>query len=725
MAFWGVEVKPTRPVTHKPDSTKGRLHISQATLGYNVIASKRCSVQCKVGDKCPVFLCSLFPGTSESCQLNLEFDEGDEVVFSVLGPGCVYLTGYFLPSGRSHNFPDESESYGEDIAFSDTERSIRSSEDEYEDSFINDSEPEVASSISSFDSEDKPRKKKTKSDKGRRGHLKKKKRQLKVPESGNESREKNFSSDHAGAKAMEIESESEDKAKRGRLKKKNQLVVVSDDDDISPEKYFSNGHAKSIRIESETESEDKGKCGRLKEKSQLVVSDDDDRSQEKDFSNGHNTSEKSAEIESESESESDSEDRLTISALCKKIEEEKSKVPETKEKNEKESHVSGKTETEVDGNRVKTLNIESATAENKSDDKPTVFSLWKKKEGEKSKKPEAKEKGEKDSHEPSKNEAKVDGSCVKTSNIEPATAENSKPRRVNIENGSVFPKKKEDKRKENKPIKAPTIDEEVNKIDEAANDKVHNENGTVSNKKGEEKTKQEDHIEAPRLDEEAKKIDQNLFKAEEESHKAAKDKNLPDSALPSTDLGPNDNTTSKKKKKEKDLKELSAGEEARENNTKTKGKRKRQTEDGDNKAFVDATDQIASETQSREKKKKKKNKGEINDSDNLVIEDLESGKPEGKVAVSGKKVYINYIGKFMENGQVFDSNVGNSPMKFRLGDESVLKGWNIGIDGMRVGGKRKLIIPPSLGYDSKEVHDEKVPPKSTVVFEIELVKVRK
>ncbi|KAM7266223.1 hypothetical protein ACFE04_004120 [Oxalis oulophora] len=612
MAFWGVEVKPTRPVTHKSDSTKGRLHISQATLGYNVIASKRCSVQCKVGDKCPVFLCSLFPGTSESCQLNLEFDEGVEVVFSVLGPGSVYLTGYFLPSGRSHNFPDESESYGEDIAFSDTERSIRSSEDEYEDSFINDSEPEVASSISSFDSEDKPRKKKTKSDKGRRGHLKKKKRQLKVPESGNESREKNFSSDHAGAKAMEIESESEDKAKRGRLKKKNQLVVVSDDDDISPEKHFSNGHAKSIRIESE----------------------------------------------------------------------------------------------------------------NKSNDKPTVFSLWKKKEGEKSKKPEAKEKGEKDSHEPSKNEAKVDGSCVKTSNIEPATAENSEPRRVNIENVSVFPKKKEEKRKENKPIKVPTIDEEVNKIDEAANDKVHKE-----------KTKQEDHIEAPRLDEEAKKIDQNLFKAEEESHKAAKDKNLPDSALPSTVLGPTDNTTSKKKKKEKDLKELSAGEEARENNTKTKGKRKRQTEDGYNKAFVDATDQIASETQSREKKKKKKNKGEINDSDNLVIEDLESGKPEGKVAVSGKKVYINYIGKFMENGQVFDSNVGNSPMKFRLGDESVLKGWNIGIDGMRVGGKRKLIIPPSLGYitnhlldcvyDSKEVHDEKVPPKSTVVFEIELVKVRK
>lgn len=81
---------------------------SQATLGTGT-ATKKSVVQCNVGNNSPVFLCSLFPEKAESCQLNLEFEEANEVVFSVIGPRSVHLTGYFLGSGgRHYNLNDES-----------------------------------------------------------------------------------------------------------------------------------------------------------------------------------------------------------------------------------------------------------------------------------------------------------------------------------------------------------------------------------------------------------------------------------------------------------------------------------------------------------------------------------------------------------------------------------------------------------------------------------------
>ncbi|PPD89157.1 hypothetical protein GOBAR_DD13914 [Gossypium barbadense] len=89
MAFWGTEVKPGKPFTHAP--LNGRLHLSQATLGMGD-GIKKSIVQCNVGNKMPVFLCSLFPDKAECCQLNLEFEESDEVVFSVIGPRTVHLT---------------------------------------------------------------------------------------------------------------------------------------------------------------------------------------------------------------------------------------------------------------------------------------------------------------------------------------------------------------------------------------------------------------------------------------------------------------------------------------------------------------------------------------------------------------------------------------------------------------------------------------------------------
>ncbi|XVF53981.1 hypothetical protein PTKIN_Ptkin05aG0144400 [Pterospermum kingtungense] len=107
----------------------------------------------------------------------------------------------------------------------------------------------------------------------------------------------------------------------------------------------------------------------------------------------------------------------------------------------------------------------------------------------------------------------------------------------------------------------------------------------------------------------------------------------------------------------------------------------------------------------------------------LVIEELAMGQPDGKRASRGKQVSVRYTGKLKKNGKIFDSNVGRAPFKFRLGVGEVIKGWDVGVEGMRIGDKRKLIIPPSMGYGSKGAGGV-IPPNSWLEFDVELVGVR-
>ncbi|KAM0837280.1 hypothetical protein ACQ4PT_061771 [Festuca glaucescens] len=139
----GVEVKPGKPYTHRYQLSHGRLRISQATLG-SCDAAKRSVLQCVVGNKAPIIVCSLNPRLAEMCHLEIELEEVDEVLFSVLGPSSVHLSGYYLrPSSRSGAGDDESESYGEDVGESDTDRDHDESEDSYESDFIDDGDDEV------------------------------------------------------------------------------------------------------------------------------------------------------------------------------------------------------------------------------------------------------------------------------------------------------------------------------------------------------------------------------------------------------------------------------------------------------------------------------------------------------------------------------------------------------------------------------------------------------
>lgn len=103
----------------------------------------------------------------------------------------------------------------------------------------------------------------------------------------------------------------------------------------------------------------------------------------------------------------------------------------------------------------------------------------------------------------------------------------------------------------------------------------------------------------------------------------------------------------------------------------------------------------------------------------LQITDHEVG--QGDEAIAGKSVTVHYTGTF-EDGKQFDSSVGRGPFTFKLGAGQVIKGWDQGVAGMKVGGKRKLVIPSELGYGSRGAGNV-IPPNSTLVFEVELLSV--
>ena len=103
----------------------------------------------------------------------------------------------------------------------------------------------------------------------------------------------------------------------------------------------------------------------------------------------------------------------------------------------------------------------------------------------------------------------------------------------------------------------------------------------------------------------------------------------------------------------------------------------------------------------------------------LIIRDIKIG--EGKEAVKGKTLTVHYIGTLF-NGKKFDSSRDrNKHFLFRMGSKEVIQGWEEGLLGMKVGGIRKLIIPPHLAY--REKGSRGVPPNSALKFEIELLNI--
>lgn len=103
----------------------------------------------------------------------------------------------------------------------------------------------------------------------------------------------------------------------------------------------------------------------------------------------------------------------------------------------------------------------------------------------------------------------------------------------------------------------------------------------------------------------------------------------------------------------------------------------------------------------------------------LYTRDLREG--DGAIASSGSEVTVHYTG-WLANGEEFDSSRPRGPFTFRLGAGEVIQGWDDGVEGMRVGGQRTLVVPPALGYGERGAGGV-IPPGATLVFDVELLEV--
>ena len=103
----------------------------------------------------------------------------------------------------------------------------------------------------------------------------------------------------------------------------------------------------------------------------------------------------------------------------------------------------------------------------------------------------------------------------------------------------------------------------------------------------------------------------------------------------------------------------------------------------------------------------------------LIVQDTVVG--TGPAPVRGRKIVVGYVGR-LTNGKVFDKSDKRYPFSFKFGAGEVIKGWDLGIAGMKVGGKRRLTIPPELGYGREGAWP--IPPNATLIFDVELIAVK-
>ncbi|KAF3439982.1 hypothetical protein FNV43_RR18260 [Rhamnella rubrinervis] len=674
MAFWGIEVKPGKPFTHIFEDVRGRLHISMATLGFGNATSKSL-LQCNVGNRSPVYLCSLYPEKSESLQLNLEFEEVDEVIFSVIGPRSIHLSGYYLDRVRNSGVNFDSESYGEDIADTDTQRSCDSDEDMYEDSFIDDGDQEMLSFSPVYSGGEEIMDNKKKGDRRR---LRKKYQLV-------ESDPKTIANDGSCVPVSKMEDE--DTFPISPLyKSKTTAKAATQEAEENVDK--ANGETSYKKTDNKKPKNGKSSHRQLRKKFQLVESDDEG-SQSKTVANN------SFGVPG---SEREDEDTLLISSLYKSKTTAKNGTQEAQENVDKGTGETSYEKTEDRGKHdtesKRNVDIIVDGQPKRPSDLPVDLLISYSEVGhENGGTPKKKRKERSAKGKPSEIDTdKTQQYDIKGHDL---TVEDGKEQKVvnnnsgaEMLNNFLLPATKVEPQSDQR---SKTKRKELGKEGKSFEiDSAHNRNVVKENKAQQDETK-------------ADMVDQELHIRSEQNQVSANDQSFDHISCGFADGNLSEDTNLKKKKKKR---------------SKTQENIEAVNMDSPSSLFGEKNSCIGMESKNTNIKTPQVRTLPSG----LVIEELEMGKPDGKVAASGKKLTVYYVGK-LKNGEVVDSNVGGDPYKFRLGKGAVIEGWDAGLDGMRVGEKRRLTIPPSMGFQS-EGDGKNIPPDSWLVYEVELVKVR-
>ncbi|KAK5650585.1 hypothetical protein RI129_001614 [Pyrocoelia pectoralis] len=167
-------------------------------------------------------------------------------------------------------------------------------------------------------------------------------------------------------------------------------------------------------------------------------------------------------------------------------------------------------------------------------------------------------------------------------------------------------------------------------------------------------------------------------------------------------------------------------DEEEQENTTTKSNLQVKNEKKSNVQAINGEKPKSLKNQIKDKKKNDKSKKDAapikqNEQKNASPQQKEQSKG-GAIAKSGKVVQVYYEGRLKQNNKLFDQSTKGSGFKFRLGKQEVIKGWDVGVVGMKVGGRRRITCPPTMAYGQKG-SPPAIPPNAALVFEVELKNV--
>ncbi|KAG6448931.1 46 kDa FK506-binding nuclear protein [Manduca sexta] len=273
-------------------------------------------------------------------------------------------------------------------------------------------------------------------------------------------------------------------------------------------------------------------------------------------------------------------------------------------------------------------------------------------------------------------------------------------------------KAKQEKAKPKKAAAAESSDEDDDEDDAADQLQKLLDGDEVDSDENDESFKMNTSAEASDEDEE----DSDEEEEEEEDADEANEKESSEEAETTLDTSKDDSKIDMSKLTKSQKRRLKKKQKAQEKKQpQVNGVEKAKKEKPEAKAEKKKPEKKEQQEAPADKKEKKSLSGGVQ------IEDLKVG--NGPVAKPGKTVMVYYEGRLKQNNKMFDNCVKGPGFKFRLGGKEVISGWDIGVNGMKVGGKRKIICPPAMAYGAKG-SPPVIPPNSTLVFEVELKNVK-